>query len=411
MFDDPREQLSQLLRGTVAVHTQDDLLKKLQRSAQANKPLRIKFGADPSAPDLHLGHGVPLRKLRQFQDLGHQAVLIIGDFTGLVGDPTGRKKARPQLTPDQVEANARTYIDQVGRILDTTRLEIVRNSQWLKPLTFYELINLAAKMTVAQFLERDDFSKRHKEGTPIYLHEFLYLVMQAYDSVIVKADVELGGTDQLFNLMVGRDLMRDMGLEPQVAMTCPILPGTGGGDKMSKSLNNHIGISEPAFDMYSKAMSIPDSLMKEYYTLLTSVPLDAVETMCDTTKTHPKAAKDRLARAIILAFHPEKVADDAAAEWKRKFSDKEQPQEMPEISAEPYVEMKDGVSLVKFAKLVAAARRVSVSDARRLIEQGGVEVDGKKITEATKGIPLADLGGKVMKIGKKNDFYRIKGSS
>src|SRR5437667_430519 len=243
----PREQLNDLLRGTVNVHAQEELLKKLEKGA----PLRVKLGVDPSSPDIHLGHTVVLRKLRQFQDAGHTAVLIIGDFTALVGDPTGKKKTRPQLTPQEVEVNAKTYIDQVSRVLSSERLEVVRNSTWLKPLPFYELVKLAAKMTVARFLERDDFSKRLKEGVPIHLHELLYLVMQAYDSVMVKADVELGGTDQLFNLMVGRDLMRDMEMEPQVAMTTPILTGLDGHEKMSKSLGNHIGVAMDPFELYS----------------------------------------------------------------------------------------------------------------------------------------------------------------
>ena len=289
----PREQVKELLRGTVIVHSEEELLKKLEKGA----PLRVKLGVDPSSPDIHLGHTVVLRKLRQFQDHGHQAVLIIGDFTALVGDPTGKKKTRPQLDPTEVEANAKTYIEQVGKVLDATRLEIVRNSSWLKSLPFYELVKLAAKMTVARFMERDDFSKRYKEGIPIHLHEFLYLVMQAYDSVVVKADVELGGTDQLFNLMVGRDLMRDMEQEPQVAMTTPILTGLDGHDKMSKSLGNHIGVSMDPFEMYSRVMSIPDANMKEWYTLLTALPMDEVERLC--AKMHPKVAKDRLGREIV----------------------------------------------------------------------------------------------------------------
>src|SRR5262245_26613043 len=328
-----REQVKELLQGTVNVHSEEELLKKLERGM----PLRVKLGVDPSAPDIHLGHTVVLRKLRQFQDLGHQAVLIIGDMTALVGDPSGRKKTRPQLTPNEVEVNAKTYLDQVGKILSPNRLEVVRNSSWLKPLPFYELIGLAAKMTVARFLERDDFTKRHKEGTPIFLHEFLYLVMQAYDSVVVKADVELGGTDQTFNLMVGRDLMRDPGMEPQVALTCPILPGIHGGAKMSKSLGNYVGVTEAPFEMYSKLMSIPDTLMKEYYTLLTSAAEDEIDTMCDPKKTHPKAAKERLGRTIVSEYHGEAAAGSAMAEWRKKFSDKAVPDQVPEVSLKDLV--------------------------------------------------------------------------
>ena len=289
----PREQLRDLKRGAAALHSEAELLKRLEEG----RPLRVKLGVDPSSPDLHLGHTVVLRKLRQFQDHGHQAVLIIGDFTALVGDPTGRNKTRPQLSPQEVEQNAKTYIDQVGKVLDVPKLEIVRNSEWLRPLTFFELLGLASRVTVAQFLERDDFTKRHKAGVPIGIHEFLYLIMQAYDSVMVKADVELGGTDQTFNLMVGRDLMRDMDMPPQVALTTPILSGTDGKEKMSKSLGNHIGVTASAYEMYAGVMSIPDGVMREYYTLLTGLPEDEIDRLCN--KTHPKSAKDRLAREIM----------------------------------------------------------------------------------------------------------------
>jgi tyrosyl-tRNA synthetase len=403
---DPSAQLAELKRGTVALNTAAELEAKIRRSGEQGKPLRIKLGVDPSAPDIHLGHSVVLRKLRQFQDFGHQAVLIIGDMTALVGDPTGRKKTRPQLSPQEVEVNAKTYLDQVGRILLPGRLEVVRNSSWLKPLPFYELIGLAAKMTVARFLERDDFTKRHKEGTPIFLHEFLYLVMQAYDSVVVKADVELGGTDQTFNLMVGRDLMRDLGMEPQVALTCPILPGIHGGAKMSKSLGNYVGVTEPAVEMYAKLMSIPDTLMREYYALLTSVPEDAIDTMCDAAKTHPKAAKERLARTIVSSYHGDDSAEAAMTEWRKKFSDKAVPDQVPEVSLDPLA-VGGKVSL---AKVVAVARRSSASEARRLIEQGGVEIEGKRMTDPKGSLPVGDLSGRMMKIGKKNEFFRLVSS-
>lgn len=388
-----REQLREVLRGTVAVHVEADLLRKLEKGT----PLRVKLGVDPSSPDIHLGHTVVLRKLRQFQDLGHQAVLIIGDFTGLVGDPTGRKKTRPQLTPAEVEAHARTYIDQVGRILDMSRVEVVRNSAWLRPLPFYELIKLSATMTVARFLERDDFRKRYTEGVPIGLHEFLYLVMQAYDSVVVKADVELGGTDQTFNLMVGRDLMRDMGMEPQIALTTPILTGMDGKDKMSKSLGNHIGVTMDAFEMYSRVMAIPDSIMKEWYTLLTSLPADEVDRLCDGGKTHPKSAKDRLAREIVNGFHPG-GADAAAAEWEKRFSRREAPEEMPSLALPARSPLVDAV----FRTQVAPSR----SEARRLVEQGGVELDGKKVTDPKAVIEVKD--GMILRVGKKNRYFRLK---
>jgi tyrosyl-tRNA synthetase len=388
-----REQLREVLRGAVAVHVEADLLRKMEKGT----PLRVKLGVDPSSPDIHLGHTVVLRKLRQFQDLGHQAVLIIGDFTGLVGDPTGRKKTRPQLTPAEVEAHARTYIEQVGRILDMSRVEVVRNSAWLRPLPFYELIKLSATMTVARFLERDDFRKRYTEGVPIGLHEFLYLVMQAYDSVVVKADVELGGTDQTFNLMVGRDLMRDMGMEPQIALTTPILTGMDGKDKMSKSLGNHIGVTMDAFEMYSRVMAIPDSIMKEWYTLLTSMPADEVDRLCDGGKTHPKSAKDRLAREIVNGFHAG-GADAAAAEWEKRFSRHEAPEEMPVLAVPARGPLVDAV----FRTQVPPSR----SEARRLVEQGGVELDGKKVTDPKAVIDVKD--GMILRVGKKNRYFRLK---
>lgn len=388
----PREQLKDLLRGAVNVISEEELLKKLEKGA----PLRVKLGVDPSSPDIHLGHTVVLRKLRQFQDAGHTAVLIIGDFTALVGDPTGKKKTRPQLSPSEVELNAKTYIDQVTRVLSQERLEVARNSTWLKPLPFYELVKIAAKMTVARFMERDDFSKRYKEGVPIHLHEFLYLVMQAYDSVEVRADVELGGTDQLFNLMVGRDLMRDSGQDPQVALTTPILTGLDGHDKMSKSLGNHIGVAMDAFEMYSRVMSMPDSIMKEWYTLLTLLPMDEIEKLCDPQKTHPKAAKDRLAREVVKGYHPGK-ADEAAQEWDRKFSKGEVPTDMPDLEIPAEIGIVDLVMLTKIPP--------SKSEAKRLIEQGGVELDGQKITDLK--LVLKPKGGEILRVGKKQKYFRL----
>jgi tyrosyl-tRNA synthetase len=388
-----REQLRDLLRGTVAVHTQEDLLRKLERGT----PLRVKLGVDPTAPDIHLGHTVVLRKLRQFQDLGHQAILIIGDFTALVGDPTGRSKTRPQLSPAEVEANAKTYVEQVGRVLDPSRLEVVRNSAWLKPLPFYELIKLASKMTVARFLERDDFSKRYREGVPIGLHEFLYLVMQAYDSVEVRADVELGGTDQLFNLMIGRDLMRDLGLEPQVAMTTPILTGTDGRERMSKSLGNYIGVSMEPLEMYSRVMSIPDAAMKDWYTLLTSLPPDEVDRMCDPAKTHPKAAKDRLGREIVATYHGRDRADEAAAEWDKVVARKETPTEVPRLEVPPEAGLVELLMLTRIPP--------SRSEARRLVEQGGVEVDGIKVTDPKAVLKVKE--GTLLRVGKKNRYFKL----
>lgn len=392
----PEEQYARLVRGAVTVTTGDELKKRLA----SGKPLRVKLGVDPSSADIHLGHTVVLRKLRQFQDEGHQGVLIIGDFTGLVGDPTGRSKTRPQLTPEQVDENAKTYIDQVGKVLDVSRLEIVRNSQWLKPLTLYQLIGLSSKMTVAQFLERDDFQKRYRGGIPIGIHEFLYLMMQAYDSVQVKADVELGGTDQTFNLMVGRDLMKDMGMAPQCAMTLPLLVGTDGTEKMSKSYGNHIGVNMDPFEMYSRVLSLPDGLMKGWYTLLTLLPPDEIDRLCDGEKTHPKAAKDRLAREVAAAFHSRDDVDTAADRWEQKFAQKKV------IDVQELVLEERTTSLV--ALLRATGIPASNGEARRLIEQGGVELDGARMNDPRVELELKE--GAILRVGKKRKFFRVSWS-
>jgi len=393
-----REQLIAARRGSVAVHTPQELEKKFARAIETGKPLRIKLGVDPTSPDIHVGHTVVLQKLRQFQDLGHQAVLIIGDFTSLVGDPSGRKKTRPQLTPQEVEANAKTYQDQVAKILDMKRVEVVRNSAWLKPLTFHRLLELSSKLTVARLLERDDFAKRHKGQVPIFLHEFLYIVMQAYDSVEVQADVELGGTDQTFNLLAGRDLMRDMGLEPQIALTMPILPGLDGKEKMSKSLGNHIGVTDDAYGMYGKVMSLPDGAMKDFFTLLTQVPEDEIARYCDPGKTHPKSAKDVLARKITAGYHGGKSADEAAARFDLEHRQNKAPDDVPELRVDGA--MKTVVDLVMETKIPT-----SRSEAKRLAEQGGVELDGKKVTDPKAALALK--GGELLKVGKKNRYFRV----
>jgi tyrosyl-tRNA synthetase len=390
MSKSPAEQFNDLVRGTVAVHTADGLKKKLA----AGKPLRVKLGVDPTSPDIHLGHTVVLRKLRQFQDLGHQAVLIIGDFTALVGDPTGRNAVRPQLTPPEVEANAKTYFEQVGRVLDMKKLEIVRNSAWLKGLTFFELLKLGARFTVAQFLEREDFNKRYKEGKPIGLHELMYPVMQAYDSVMVKADVELGGNDQTFNLLAGRDLMRDESMDPQVALTMPLLTGLDGEAKMSKSYGNHVGVAWGAKEMFFALMRVPDRLMKDYYTLLTAVPADEVDRLCDAGKTHPKSAKLRLSTDIVKGYHGEAAADEASKAWDAEVSKGQVASDIPELAVEKAM---TALKLVALTKVVA-----SNGDARRLIEQGGVELDGTRLSDPKAEVALK--AGMVLKVGKKSAF-------
>ncbi|HLG41977.1 MAG TPA: tyrosine--tRNA ligase [Planctomycetota bacterium] len=383
-----------ILRGVVDLHTREELEVKLKR----DRPLRVKLGVDPTSKDIHLGHTVVLRKLRQFQDAGHQAILIIGDFTALVGDPTGQSKTRPPLTPEQVDENAKTYLEQVSSVLDMKTLMIVHNSEWLAPLTFRDIVKWTAKMTVARIMERDDFSKRFREGSPISLHEFMYIFMQAYDSVFLKADVELGGQDQLFNLMAGRDLMRAAEIEPQVALTVPLLVGTEGTLKMSKSYGNHVGVRDEAFEMFSKIMRIPDSIMTNWYTVLTSVPLGEVRAICDTQQTHPRDAKRRLAREIVSGFHGAAAAKTADDRWLAEKSRGEIPEEIPPLSIGPDI-----------ANLVAIVRKTGLAasnnEARRLIEQGGVEIDGEKLTDLA--APQKIKAGAVLRVGKKKRYFRL----
>ncbi|OHB76358.1 MAG: tyrosine--tRNA ligase [Planctomycetes bacterium RBG_16_59_8] len=396
MTTDIERQVEIVKRGTVAVTTDVELRRKLAKGV----PLKIKLGVDPTAPDIHLGHTVVLRKLRQFQDLGHQAILIIGDFTALIGDPTGRMKTRPPLEVAEIERNAATYLDQVGKVLDMKRLSIRRNSEWLKPLTFTEVMNLAAKLTVARLIERDDFSQRFKNNIEIGLHEFMYPLMQAYDSVVVEADVEIGGNDQLVNLLMGRRLQRATGQEEQVALTLPLLVGTDGVQKMSKSYGNHIGVSESAVEMYSKAMSVPDGVMKDYFTLLTGVAMAEVDGLL---AVHPMTAKKRLAREIVLGFHNEESADDAARQWDAVMSRKEAPEEMPDISVDG-AELKEGkVWIVRLVALTGITK--SNGEARRLIAQGGVEINAEKVTDPDAMVAIA--AGDLLKIGKKRRYFRI----
>lgn len=388
------KQMAVITRGIVDVHTREELLAKLRR----DKPLTVKLGIDPTYTDIHLGHTVVLRKLRQFQDLGHRAVLIIGDFTARIGDPTGRSKTRPQLTREQVEENARTYVEQIAGILDMNKLEIVRNSEWLAPMSFQDVVQLASNFTVARILERDDFAQRYRSGTPISLHEFLYVLMQSYDSVHLRADVELGGQDQLFNLMAGRDLMRERGMEPQVALTVPLLVGTDGDLKMSKSYGNHIGIKEPPFEMYSKIMSVPDSLMESYFTLLTDVELDEIRSLCDSSRTHPKEAKQRLAREIVTRFHSASDAAAAAQRWNSIFSERAVPEDIPELNVS--AARMGIVDLLMLTKIPP-----SRSEARRLVEGGGVELDSARVQDPRAQVDLRT--GMILRVGKKKRFFKI----
>ncbi|MBI4712280.1 MAG: tyrosine--tRNA ligase [Planctomycetes bacterium] len=391
---DVAQQLEIIKRGTVAIYSESELKERLTKS----KPLVVKLGVDPTAPDIHLGHTVTLRKLRQFQDLGHQAVLIIGDFTTLIGDPSGRDKTRPQLATEDIERNAKTYFDHVGKVLNLNTLKIVRNSTWLSKLTFLDIIKLAAQVTVARSIERDDFAQRLANKTPIGLHELLYPLMQGYDSVAINADVELGGNDQTFNLLVGRDLQKSAGQPQQIAVTLPMLVGLDGTDKMSKSLGNYIGVTDAPDDMFGKVMSIPDKLMKDWFILLTEVPAVEVETLC-SGKTHPRDAKVRLAKEIVTFYHTAADAESAAQRFDAVFSRKEIPDDIKEV---PVPEPK--IWPPKLIVLCGAAK--SNNEAKRLIEQGGVTIDGVKLTDPDSHIEVKD--GQVLKVGKKNRFYRLR---
>lgn len=381
----------------LAVRTVDFVSRKeLEDKLKEGRPLRIKYGADPSAPDLHLGHVVGLNKLREFQDAGHTIVFIIGDFTAMIGDPSGRSQTRKPLSREQVQENAKTYQRQVFQILDEAKTEVRFNSEWLSPLKFDDVVRLAAKVTVAQMLARDDFSKRYAENAPISLVEFLYPLVQAYDSVMVRADVELGGTDQLFNLLLGRELQKESGQPPQVIMTLPLLEGLDGVHKMSKSLNNYIGVTDSARDMFGKVMSVSDELMWRYYSLVLCA--DDAE-IVRQKQVHPRAAKDELAKRIVTRFHGTAAAEDASTEFARVFSQSEVPSDIPSVEI---AEAELGV----VALLVQCGLVASNGEGRRLVQQGGVRIDDKRVSDPHATIVVRP--GMVIRAGKRG-FARIAG--
>ncbi|MCL5677521.1 MAG: tyrosine--tRNA ligase [Firmicutes bacterium] len=359
-----KEQMDTLMRGVADVVSAEELEAKLRRSAKTGKPLRVKLGIDPTGFDLTLGHTVPLRKLKAFQSLGHQVVLIIGDYTAQVGDPTGRNEARPQLTHEQTLAHARHYVEQAARVIDIGRLEIRYNSEWLAPMNFADVIRLASTTTVARMLERDDFSKRYHEGRPISLHEFFYPLMQGYDSIAVQADVELGGTDQTFNLLMGRELQRDAGMEPQVCMTNPIVEGLDGVEKMSKSKGNYIAVADTPDEMYGKAMSIPDNLIVKYLTHFTEMPLSEIAALERAVAggMNPRDAKMRLGRELVSLYHDAEDAAAAEERFKALFQKRGLPEDMPEFHPDPTL-LEDGVAAA-VRLLVAAGLAASASEAR-----------------------------------------------
>ncbi len=395
------EQLALIRRGAEQIVPEDELRKKLERSVKTGKPLRIKYGIDPTGIDVHLGHTVPLRKLRVFQELGHQAVLIIGNYTALVGDPSGRDQTRARLTVEQVESNARDYLRQVSRVIDIDRTEVRHNGEWFSKFSFLDVMRLQSNITVQRMLERDDFTKRMKDGTPIYLHECLYPLMQGHDSVEIKADVELGGSEQLFNLMRGRELQTAAGQEPQICLTLPILRGLDGVRRMGKSLGNYVGVGDPPggeTGQFDKTMSIPDHLMTDWFTLLTERPAEEIARLTDPAQTHPMEAKKTLGKDIVRFYHGDAAAEAACAEWVRRFSGRQDPTEIPEVSVAA-AEVNDGkVGIVKLISLLALAK--SNNEARRLVEGGGVNVgpDRERITDAKATVAVAD--GLVVRCGK-----------
>ena len=397
----PEEQLHIIQSGTDTIVPQDLLLEKLKRGTALN----IKLGVDPTAPDIHLGHAVPLRKLRQFQDLGHHVTLIIGDGTALIGDPSGRNSTRPQLTREQIAVNAQTYVDQAFKILDPEKTTLRYNSEWILDLKMEDLLKLISNFTVARILERDDFHKRYTGGLPIALHEFLYPVMQAYDSVVIKADVEIGGSDQLFNLLAGRELMEKMGMEPQVALTLPLLEGADGVRKMSKSYGNYIGLTDEPNDMFGKVMNIPDELMVKYYRLASTesvAKIDEIEAGLAADELHPNKVKRALARNIVTAYYDEAAAEAAEADFDLKFKAHGFPADAPVFDAD-LTPGEDG--MVYFAKVIVdAGAAQSVSAARRLIDEGAVRVNGEALAAKSYNLAPESLKGAEVQVGKKKFF-------
>ena len=404
-------QLALIKQGCQEIIREEELKERLEKSIASGKPLRVKAGFDPTAPDLHLGHTVLIQKLKHFQDLGHQVIFLIGDFTGLIGDPSGKSETRPPLTEEEVKANAATYERQIYKILDPEKTIIDFNSRWMKPLQAQDVIRLAARYTVARMLERDDFHKRYTSQTPISIHEFLYPLIQGYDSVALEADVELGGTDQKFNLLVGRDLQREYGQTPQVVLTMPLLEGLDGVQKMSKSLGNYVGIDEPAKEMFGKLMSISDNLMLRYYELLTDITPNELSNLKNDLaegKKHPRQVKEDLAKEIVTRYHSAAAAEHEAREFIRVLREKEVPEDIEEIIIKkgdiPTIRFQTlpaekGIDIDLPYLLVTTGTAATTSEARRLINQGGVQVDGEKVTEMKIKLSPAEL--RILKVGKR----------
>ncbi|MDP4115039.1 MAG: tyrosine--tRNA ligase [Bacteroidota bacterium] len=401
-FPSINEQMDLIKRGTFEIIPEEELVKKLEKSLKENKPLIIKLGCDPSRPDLHIGHAVVLRKLAQFQSLGHQAVLIIGDFTGMIGDPSGRNVTRPALSLEETRIHGQSYFEQASKILDKEKAIIHYNSEWLSKMSFEDVIKLASKYTVARMIERDDFTKRFKAGEPISIHEFLYPLAQGMDSVAIKSDVELGGTDQKFNLLVGRDLQREYGIEPQIILTMPLLVGTDGVEKMSKSYNNYIGLSDTPADIFGRTLSIPDSLIYTYYELGTDISneeLLKVKAQLNDKEINPRNIKRDLAKILVRMYHSQEDAIKAEEEFDKIFIKKEVPDEIPEIIFDNSI---NGINILDL--IVKVNFSPSKGEARRLVIQGGVSIDGVKIEDIAASISIDKPI--VLKVGKRK-FVKI----
>ena len=421
------EQLAYLKKGVHEIIREEDLRAKLEKSRRTGKPLRAKLGVDPTAPDIHLGHTVVIRKLKHFQDMGHIAVFLIGDFTAMVGDPTGQSETRPPLSREQVQANSKTYLEQVFKILDPAKTEIRYNSEWLDKLSSYDIIKLAAKYRVARMLEREDFHNRLVNQQPISVHEFLYPLLVAYDSVVLEADVELGATEQKFNLLMGREIQREYGQESQVCMTMPILVGLDGARKMSKSLGNYVGITEPPQEMFGKMMSIPDELMWSYYELVTDrTEKEIAELKSEVAggKLHPMDAKMKLGEEVVAVFQGAEAGHKAAENFQRVFRDRQAPEQMTELHLKAvegaiFVEQRTGLNVVtrwitgwsttseKWSRVIAGLQLVaSNTEAERLMKQGGFEIDDQQIKDPTSRLSLTEPGSYKVRVGKK-EFRRI----
>jgi tyrosyl-tRNA synthetase len=397
------EQLEIIKRGTTEIVPESELIEKLKKSAKDKKPLKIKLGVDPTRPDLHLGHSVILRKLRQFQDLGHDAILIIGGFTAMIGDPTGQNTTRPPLTPEEVAENAKTYIEQAQKILNTDKLSIVNNNDWLGSMNFMDVIRLTSKMTVARMIERDDFSKRFENKEPISLHEFLYPLAQGQDSVHLENDVELGGTDQKFNLLVGRQLQKDSDQEPQVCLMMPLLVGTDGSAKMSKSYDNYIGIDENPNDMYGKSLSIPDDLIYTYYELVTDVAISDLPEKKTQAEKDPRNAKHDLAFTLVRMYHGQEAAVAAKLHFEQTVINKQVPDDAPthEIPAGEATRLMEIINELNFTQ--------SNGETKRLIKQGGVSLDDEKVEDFALELTLDSNEERILKVGKRK-FAILKGN-